>query len=309
MYMRTAATSVAGVRMYMRTAATSVAQVEHLLHERLDALGVDLEQHLRVLLVQVADVRQLHEQLRVHGARRRDRVARLQVLLQQQRVAVLFGRHQLLVADVRPVGREERYDEQQDERRLVGVQVDGERLDELHVVVEQPRAVLGHAQLLRVHGALAFGVARVEEVLFLRIERDHRAQYQQLDAAALEQRDLVGLRQRLERRHFLRHVDDAPHADLGDVDEVGHARGAAVRRCRLLLLFVAHLERRLVGRDQLLDLVAIFRQHHVRLRRHFRRPAVVAQRLGHVAFPRRRLGGGRDDVGRGRTETDRQSHM
>ena len=215
-----------------------------------------------MLLVQIADVRQLHEQLRVERVSGADRVARLQVLLQQQRVSLLFRRHQLLVDDVRPVGREERDDEQEDERRLVGVQVDGERLDELHVVVEQARAVLGHAQLLRVHCGRVLLVARVEEVLLLRVERDHRAQDEQLNAAALQQRDLVRLRQRLERLHLLRHVDDAAHADLGNVHQVGHA-GDAVRRVGLLL--VRDLERRLVRHKQLLDLFRVLSGHRLRL--------------------------------------------
>jgi len=171
----------------------SVGQIEYLLHQRLDALRIYLEQHLRVLLVQIADVRQRHQKARVKDARDRQRIGRLQVAAEQHRVAFLLGGDQLLVLEVVAVRREQRDDEQEDQGRLVGAEVDGEGPHEVHVVVEQPGAGLGAFQLLEVHGVGLLAVDRVEEVLLLGVERDHRAKDQQLDAAALEQMNLLHL--------------------------------------------------------------------------------------------------------------------
>ena len=64
--------------------------------------------------------------------------------------------------------------------------------------VEEPGARFGHPQLIDVHRTRLRAVDWVEEVLLLLVECDDRAQNQQLDAAAFEQVDLVGLRQRFE---------------------------------------------------------------------------------------------------------------
>ena len=156
----------------------------------------------------------------------------LEVAQQQQGVALLLLGDVRLVGDVGAVGRVQRDHQQQDEHRLVCLQVQGQRLDEPHVVLEQTHApvvaqgrrrVGGRLELLRGHGVLLF-VVGVQELLLILVEGDDRADDEQLYAASLQQTDLVGLGERLERLDLLGHVDDTPHTDLGDVDHVDHGR-------------------------------------------------------------------------------------
>ena len=86
----------------------------------------------------------------------------------------------------------------------------------------------------------------VEEVLLVGVERDDRTQNEQLDAARLEQLDLIGLRQGPEGADLFRHGDDAPHAQLGDVDEIRQAGSPSVNAVHYRVL---RLQRRPVRLD------------------------------------------------------------
>lgn len=59
---------------------------------------------------------------------------------------------------------------------------------------------------------------------------ENAAQNEQLDRAALQQRHLVGLLEPLEAGHALRERDDAPHADLTEIDHVGERAESRVER-------------------------------------------------------------------------------
>jgi len=87
-------------------------------------------------------------------------------------------------------------------------------------------------------------------MLLVGVKRNHRAQYQQLDAAGLEQLNLVGLGQWSEGADLLGHGDDPSHAELGDVDEVSEAGRAAVEAVHGGVL---RLQRRPVGVQQFVD--------------------------------------------------------
>ena len=210
--------------------------LEHLLHQGLQAVRVDAQQHLRVLLVEVSDVHQLHQQLGVQDPHHVRRVLGLQVAQQKEGVALLLLGDVQFIRDGRAVRGVQRDHQQQDQHRLVRLQVQGQRLDELHVILEEPHAahvphvsrvhrggIGGDLELLGGHGVLLL-VVRVQELLLVLVEGDDGADDEQLYAATLQEPDLVGLRQRLERLDLLGHVDDAPHADLRDVDHVDHGR-------------------------------------------------------------------------------------
>ena len=61
------------------------------------------------------------------------------------------------------------------------------------MVVKQPGAGLRSLQLLEVHGSGLLVVDRVQKVLLLGVECDDGSQDQQLNAAALQQVDLLHL--------------------------------------------------------------------------------------------------------------------
>ena len=218
-----------------------------------------------MFLVEAANLGQFHHEPWKHESSERLGVARLQVSLQQQAVALLLGADVVAVGEVVSVGGEEREDQKKDERCLVGAQLDRQRPDELHLFVEHPRPVLGKSQLLQLHRLSLLVVDRVQEVLLVRVEGDDRAQNQQFDAAGLEQLDLVGLWQRAERADLFRHGDDPAHAELGDVDEVGEAGGSTVQ----LHGGVLRLQRRPVRLEQLVDRSRVVVTESDRLRAHF----------------------------------------
>lgn len=161
-------------------------EVKNFFHQWLNKVRVDIKQHLGVALVEVPQVSQLHEKLWKNRARREQRMSRHEELPEQQRVALLLTSNNVFLGQTGAVGREQRDHEHQDQRRLLGLKIDGDRAYELHVIIEKTGSDLCMTQLFDVHCLRFHLIDRVEEMLLVLIECYYRTNDQKFDAAALQ---------------------------------------------------------------------------------------------------------------------------
>ena len=247
------------------------AGVEDLDEQGLDVVDAHRQQHPGVHLVDVAQVRQLHddacEQRALVGE------AQLDVALEDGRVALLDLGHLLLLGQTAPVGREQRHQDEDLQHHQVAVDRRHQRLDEPRVRHEQlrrlraPRLQQLGADFVRgsgIRGSGGLGSGGVGSSgagagqtaegaegpgFGVGVEVDGRPQHHDVDDGTLEQDDLVLLAQCFERVDVLRELDDSPHEPLGHVHELRGVGGQDLEGGRGR----AQERADLVGPQQLLD--------------------------------------------------------